>query len=74
MEAAVDHLVEVVVDRQAEVQEDQAVEAAVDHQAEVLEQVQAGRQCVQVERQYVEVDKCGHVAHHVVYLREMLDV
>ncbi len=66
MEAVVDHL--------AEVQEDQAVEAAVDHQAEVLEQVQAERQCVQVESQSVEVDKCGHVAHHVVYLPEMLDV
>ena len=39
-----------------------------------LEQVQAERQCVQVEPQSVEVDKCGHVAHHVVYLQEMLDV
>ncbi len=42
--------------------------------AEVPEQVQAEQQCVQAEHQCAEVDKCGHVVHRVVYLREMLDV
>ena len=63
-------LVEAVVDHQEEVQAEAVVEVAEDHRVEV----QVERQCVQAERQYVEVDKCGHVVHHVVYWMEMQDV
>ena len=48
-------------------QVDQVVEAPVDRVAEVVAEVQVERQCVQAEHQYVEVDKYGHVVHHVVY-------
>ncbi len=46
----------------------------VDQVEEVQEPAQAEQRCVQVVSQSVEVDKCGHVVHHVVYLREMPDV
>ena len=46
-----------------EVLADLVAEALADHR----EEVQVEQRCVQVERQYVEVDKCGHVVHHVVY-------
>ena len=59
-----------LADHVLHLQVDQVVEAPVDQVAEV----QVERQCVQVESQYVEVDKYGHVVHRVVYWMEMRDV